>query len=60
MAFRPGWIEDEYDEFPIDEPKPTFEVTFVDTELAQTFDCGICLDKIKNAVAVCDDQLISL
>ena len=32
------------------------EITFVD-EAAKGYDCGICLNKITNAVAVCDDQL---
>ena len=33
------------------------EITFVDEAAAKVYDCGICLDKIKNAIAVCDDQL---
>lgn len=53
MACKQSWFQDEYDAFPLDPPK----VTFVDQEAAQSFDCGVCLEKIKNAVAVCDDQL---
>merc|ERR1712228_193738 len=33
------------------------ELSFVDPEAAASFDCGICLHKIQNAVAVCEDHL---
>lgn len=38
----------------------TTEVTFVNEELASAYDCGICLGKLRNPVAVCDDQLMLL
>lgn len=33
-----------------------FEVTFVNEKAAEPYDCGICLEKLKQPVAVCDDQ----
>ena len=51
----PYCFDDEpVDDYPQEMPPPTF----VDTEQAQSFDCGICLHKINNAVAVDEDQLL--
>eukprot|EP01083_Nonionella_stella_P207596 754006_1 len=44
---------DEFDEM----PDTSTNVTFVDVELSESFDCAICYDKIDNAVAVCDDHI---
>ena len=47
--------EDEFDEY--SSVKISEGVSFVDPQSAASFDCGICLQKITNAVAVCEDQL---
>ena len=47
--------EDEFDEY--SSVKISEGISFVDPQSAASFDCGICLQKITNAVAVCEDQL---